>query len=138
MLIEGRAWRTIWPAPGGAVEIIDQTRLPHELVILRLATLAEAATAIHAMQVRGAPLIGAAAAYGVTLAMAEDASGQHLDRAIEVLSGTRPTAINLRWALRLSAQKTAACTNRLHGSYGVGTIRCHATSRFVSHFSRAR
>src|SRR5205085_190138 len=100
MKVAGRPMRTIWLAEhGGTVEIIDQTRLPHELVILRLASAADAARAIRDMQVRGAPLIGAAAAYGVALAMAEDPSEKGLDRAVESLAATRPTAVNLRWAL---------------------------------------
>src|SRR5947207_4581629 len=100
MKVAGRAMRTIWlAADGHTVEIIDQTRLPHELVIVRLAGLADAARAIRDMQVRGAPLIGATAAYGVALAMAEDASDSGLDRAIETLGATRPTAVNLHWAL---------------------------------------
>ncbi len=92
--------RTIWlAADGRAVEIIDQTRLPHELVIRRLAGLADAARAIAAMQVRGAPLIGATAAYGVALAMTEDPSDAGLIAAVDRLAATRPTAVNLKWAL---------------------------------------
>jgi methylthioribose-1-phosphate isomerase len=92
--------RTIWPgADGRTVEIIDQTKLPHELVISRLATVADAARAIGTMQVRGAPLIGAAAAYGVALAVAEDPSDDGLAAATAELAATRPTAVNLRWAL---------------------------------------
>jgi methylthioribose-1-phosphate isomerase len=98
--VGGRPMRTIWPAPDGrTVEIIDQTRLPHELVIVPLRRLAEAAQAIRAMQVRGAPLIGATAAYGVALALAEDASDRGLAAAVDTLAATRPTAVNLRWAL---------------------------------------
>src|SRR5207248_11420244 len=100
MKVAGRPMRTIWLAGDGrTVEIIDQTRLPHELVVLRLASAADAAHAIRDMQVRGAPLIGAAGAYGVALAMAEDPSEKGLDRAVESLAATRPTAVNLRWAL---------------------------------------
>ncbi len=99
MKVGGRPMRTIWPAEGGAVEIIDQTRLPHELVILRLERAAEAAQAIRAMQVRGAPLIGATAAYGMALAAAEDPSDAGLERAAAMLAATRPTAVNLSWAL---------------------------------------
>jgi methylthioribose-1-phosphate isomerase len=92
--------RTIRPADDASrIEIIDQTRLPHEFTIVELATLEDAARAIRTMQVRGAPLIGVAAAYGVVLAMAEDASDRGLDRAIVTLAATRPTAVNLRWAL---------------------------------------
>jgi methylthioribose-1-phosphate isomerase len=98
--VAGRPMRTIWPAPDGrTVEIIDQTRLPHELVIVQLRNLAEAAHAIRAMQVRGAPLIGATAAYGLALGLAEDPSDQGLVAAAQALAATRPTAVNLRWAL---------------------------------------
>jgi methylthioribose-1-phosphate isomerase len=98
--VDGRPMRAIWLADAGhTVEIIDQTRLPHELAIVRLTTLANAATAIRTMQVRGAPLIGVTAAYGVTLAMAEDASDSGLARAVAILAAARPTAVNLRWAL---------------------------------------
>ena len=100
MKVAGRSMRTIWVAADGqAVEIIDQTRLPHELVIARLAWLDDAARAISDMQVRGAPLIGATAAYGVALAMLADPSDRGIDHAVERLAATRPTAVNLRWAL---------------------------------------
>jgi methylthioribose-1-phosphate isomerase len=100
MNVGGRPMRTIWLAEDGqTVEIIDQTRLPHELVIARLASVADAARAIATMQVRGAPLIGAAAAYGIALAAAADPSDDGLERAAAMLAATRPTAVNLRWAL---------------------------------------
>ncbi len=100
MNVEGRPMRTIWlGADGRTVDIIDQTRLPHELVIVGLRTLEDAVRAIATMQVRGAPLIGAAAAYGVALGVAEDPSDAGLDTAISTLAATRPTAVNLRWAL---------------------------------------
>lgn len=92
--------RTLWPVPGTcAVDIIDQTALPHHFRTLRLFTLEEAAHAIRAMQVRGAPLIGATAAYGVALALQRDASDAALSQAVATLGATRPTAINLHWAL---------------------------------------
>jgi methylthioribose-1-phosphate isomerase len=100
MNVNGRPMRTIWLAADGSnVEIIDQRLLPHELVVARLATRDDAARAIRDMAVRGAPLIGATAAYGVALAMREDASDAALARAVEALAATRPTAVNLRWAL---------------------------------------
>ncbi len=100
MNVGGRPMRTIWPAADGRrVEIIDQTLLPHQLAIVQLAGLADAARAIRTMQVRGAPLIGAAAAYGMALAAGEDPSDSGLERAAAVLAATRPTAVNLRWAL---------------------------------------
>ena len=100
MKIKGIHYRTIWPRGTDAVEIIDQTRLPHEFVTLKLTTLEDAVHAIKAMIVRGAPLIGATAAYGMALAMNKDASDTALDAAHDILAETRPTAINLRWALK--------------------------------------
>jgi len=109
MNVRGRPMRTIWLASDGrTVEIIDQTRLPHEVVIVGLVRLDDAARAISTMQVRGAPLIGATAAYGVALAMAEDPSDAGLVAAISKLAATRPTAVNLRWAL-------AEMKHALHG-----------------------
>ena len=101
MKINGKPYRTIWPTPdGAAVEVIDQTKLPHRFETLRISSMDEAAHAIRAMIVRGAPLIGATAAYGVALALREDASDEALDRAHDTLLATRPTAVNLRWALQ--------------------------------------
>jgi methylthioribose-1-phosphate isomerase len=91
--------RTIWPEPDGTVGIIDQTALPHTFTTRRLGTLEEAAHAIRAMLVRGAPLIGVTAAYGVALAMRADPSDASLEAACRTLAATRPTAVNLRWAL---------------------------------------
>ncbi len=92
--------RTIWLEPDGwSVTVIDQTALPHRFLTSRLTTLAEAAHAIRAMMIRGAPLIGATAAYGMCLALREDASDEAIERAYATLLATRPTAVNLRWAL---------------------------------------
>ena len=100
MKVDGKSWRTIWPIDDGAViEIIDQTLLPHEFKVVQLKTLEDAAVAISDMLVRGAPLIGATAAYGVVLAMAQGASDAEFDAAYDTLLATRPTAINLKWAL---------------------------------------
>jgi methylthioribose-1-phosphate isomerase len=108
MKINGNAYRTIWLADdGSSVEVIDQTRLPHELVVISLKSMEDAARAILTMQVRGAPLIGATAAYGLAMAIRQDASDEAIDKAIDFLAKQRPTAINLRWALeemRLSVQ----------------------------------
>ena len=82
-----------------AVLILDQTRLPRDAVTVRLANLEDAAHAIRIMQVRGAPLIGATAAYGVALGLADDAGDSRLDYVIATLAATRPTAVNLHWAL---------------------------------------
>ena len=100
MKVGGRHYRSIELAEDGwSVLVVDQTKLPFEFGQRRLATLAEAADAIRDMVVRGAPLIGATAAYGVALAMRTDASNEGLQHAIEVLAATRPTAVNLQWAL---------------------------------------
>ncbi len=100
MNIGGVHYRTIWRDSGGpAVCIIDQTKLPHEFETVWLETLADAAQAIETMQVRGAPLIGVTAAYGVCLALRADASDAALDKACIALAATRPTAVNLIWAL---------------------------------------
>jgi methylthioribose-1-phosphate isomerase len=143
--IKGKPYRTIWVAADGwSLEIIDQTRLPHELVIVPLKNVEDTARAIKTMQVRGAPLIGATAAYGVCLALHTDASDEALDRAIAFLAEQRPTAINLRWALEemgkavrnlprerrvpaAYARAAAICeedvaTNRRIGKHGVTAI----------------
>jgi methylthioribose-1-phosphate isomerase len=100
MRVDGKPMRSIWLEPDGwSVSIIDQTALPHRLVTARLTTLEEAAHAIRAMRIRGAPLIGATAAYGMCLALRADASDEALDRARSTLLATRPTAINLKWAI---------------------------------------
>src|SRR5712692_8665883 len=100
MKVDGKPTRTIWlETDGWSVGVIDQTLLPHRFATVRLATLDDAARAIASMQVRGAPLIGAAAAYGLCLALRADASDENLERAYAVLLATRPTAINLKWAL---------------------------------------
>lgn len=99
MRVQGRPMRPVWREEDGAVGIIDQTRLPHALVTLRLETVEQAAHAIRSMQVRGAPLIGATAAWGVYLALRQAATEAALERACAMLGATRPTAVNLRWAL---------------------------------------
>ena len=100
MNVAGRPTRTLWiAADGRGVEIIDQTRLPHDFVVLRLDTLDAMAHAIRSMQLRGAPLIGVAGAYGIALAMHADPSDAALIAAATTLLATRPTAVNLRWAL---------------------------------------
>jgi methylthioribose-1-phosphate isomerase len=122
MKVDGKSMRSIWLEPDGwSVGVIDQTTLPHRFATARLVTLEEAAHAIRAMVIRGAPLIGAAAAYGICLALRADASDEALDRAYATLLATRPTAINLKWALdemmaavrnRPRADRTAAAYRR--------------------------
>src|SRR3954465_2390085 len=100
MNVDGKHYRSIWlDADGWSVAAIDQRRLPHEFVIAKITTCAEAAEAIRSMLVRGAPLIGATAAYGMALAMRDDRSDENLGRAYDMLVKSRPTAINLKWAL---------------------------------------
>lgn len=144
MKINGKPCRTIWEVEGG-VEIIDQTLLPHEFKTVTLQTLEDAAHAIKAMLVRGAPLIGVTAAYGIVLQMRQDAGDPALLKACETLLATRPTAVNLRWALdRIKAvlfpvreseraavaQKTAAAmaeedvaTNESIGAHGLALFQ---------------
>ena len=136
---------------GDEAVILDQTALPHRRRVQRLASLADAATAIETMQVRGAPLIGATAACGVALAMHADARDAALESALELLAATRPTAVNLHWALarvaevlrpldatrrraRAWAEFEAICaedeaTNAAIGRHGLNLIRAAASRR---------
>ncbi len=121
MKVDGKPMRTIWLEPDGwSVGVIDQTALPHRFATARLSSLDEAAHAIRAMQIRGAPLIGAAAAYGMCLALRADASDEALDHAYATLLATRPTAINLRWALD---EMMAAVRNRPRGERTAAAYR---------------
>lgn len=152
MKIDGTHFRTIWPARDGrSVEIIDQTKLPHRFETLSLHSAEDAAHAIKTMQVRGAPLIGATAAHGVWLGMRADPSDMGLNAVIARLAETRPTAVNLRWALgemnrvlrplppsaraeAAFAKAVAICdedveTNRRIGEHGAGLIREHAARK---------
>ena len=100
MNIEGQAWRTIGLEPDGrSVWVIDQTQLPHRFGTRTLCSCEQAAAAISAMVVRGAPLIGVTGAYGLMLALLDDSSDAALAAAFDQLNATRPTAVNLRWAL---------------------------------------
>jgi methylthioribose-1-phosphate isomerase len=122
MNVDGKPMRSIWLEPDGwSVGVVDQTALPHRLSTARLTTLADAAHAISAMVIRGAPLIGATAAYGMALALREDGADEAIARAYATLLATRPTAINLKWALdemmavvrnRPRAERTAAAYRR--------------------------
>ena len=111
MKIKGQHYRSVWPIGDDAFGIIDQTRLPHEFVTLTLRSPQDAAHAITSMQTRGAPLIGAVGAYGLALAMRTDPSDENLTRIHDMLAETRPTAINLRWAL---GRMRDALLNRPH------------------------
>lgn len=145
MKIDGVPYRSIWREPSGEVRIIDQRWLPHELRVVPLASRAAFAVAIRDMWVRGAPLIGATAAYGVAVHMAQDPSDASLAETWAVLHETRPTAVNLRWALddmtahlaplppearaqAAFARAAAICdedveTNRRIGEHGLALIR---------------
>ena len=124
MKIDGKPYRTIWPGDDGAsVVVIDQTRLPHVLATATLRTVEDAARAILTMQVRGAPLIGATAAYGLALALRDDPSDEGLASAIANLARQRPTAINLRWALEEVRRHVAPLP---------------AASRFAAAYEKAR
>ena len=135
MKVQGTPYRTLWVAEDGwSVAIIDQARLPAEFRVERLTTLAQAAHAIRSMQVRGAPLIGVAAAYGVCLALREDPSDRSLAAARTALLATRPTAVNLRWALErmerglgpLPPAERAAAAYRLAGALAAEDLACCA------------
>ena len=101
MKIDGIAYRSVWLDANDrwSVHILDQTKLPWSLEVLRLTTRDEAAHAIRSMQTRGAPLIGAVAAYALCLALRADASTDAMERDAELINATRPTAVNLGWAL---------------------------------------
>jgi len=99
MKVNGTPHRSVWPIGEDAFGIIDQTKLPHEFVTLSIKSAEQAAHAIKSMQTRGAPLIGAVGAYGMALSVREDASDHAINQTVEMLAETRPTAINLKWAL---------------------------------------
>src|ERR1700748_1004127 len=99
MKINGKHYRSVWAIGEDSFGIIDQTKLPHQFVTLTLRSADDAAHAIKSMQTRGAPLIGAVAAYGLALAVREDASDDGINAMVTMLAETRPTAINLKWAL---------------------------------------
>ncbi len=112
MKIHGKHYRTIWTRPDETIEVIDQTRLPHRFETAVLKSAEDCAEAIRTMLVRGAPLIGATAAYGVAFAMKKDPSSKALISALDLLGSTRPTAVNLKWALK---RMHDALHNRGHG-----------------------
>jgi methylthioribose-1-phosphate isomerase len=121
MKVSGVGYRSVWldPDDGWSVHIFDQTRLPWALEILRLTSRDQAAHAIRSMQTRGAPLIGAVAAYGLCLALRDDASTDAMERDAALLAETRPTAINLRWALdrMLTRLRNTARSGRVDAAY---------------------
>jgi methylthioribose-1-phosphate isomerase len=113
MKINGKPYRTIWVREDGwSIEVIDQLKLPHRFETHVLASADDCARAIRTMMVRGAPLIGASAAYGLAMALRDDPSDENLERTCRMLAETRPTAINLRWALN---EVASAVRNRPRG-----------------------
>ncbi len=121
MKIDGTPFRSVWvdEHDGWSIRIIDQTRLPWSVEILRLTAVREAAHAIRSMQVRGAPLIGAVAAYGLALGLRSDASTDAMEQNATLLAGTRPTAVNLRWALdrMLTVLRNTRQADRVRAAY---------------------
>jgi methylthioribose-1-phosphate isomerase len=121
MKIDGTPYRSVWvdSLDGWSVHILDQTKLPWAVDILRLTEVTQAAHAIRSMQVRGAPLIGAVAAYGLALALREDASDAAMERDGAMLRETRPTAVNLAWAIdrMLAALRPVTAAERVSAAY---------------------
>ena len=127
MKVNSTPYRSIWLNENGwSVDIIDQTRLPHEFVIKTLTSMNDAAEAISVMRARGAPLIGATAAYGMALAMREDCSDSNLNNASATLLATRPTAVNLHWALNRmdEALKNISAAKRAEKAYALAAEIC--------------
>lgn len=127
MKIDGVHYRTIWVADDGwSIEVIDQTKLPHAFQTVRLRSADDAARAIKDMVVRGAPLIGATAAYGLCLALRDDASDATLNEAYQMLAATRPTAVNLKWALdeMVKAVKPHGHSVRVDAAYAAAAKIC--------------
>jgi methylthioribose-1-phosphate isomerase len=127
MLVDGRPWRSIWVADDArTVQVIDQRHLPHDFVVADLVTMDQAAVAIRDMWVRGAPLIGATAAYGMALQMAADPSDAGLGHGFDRLLATRPTAVNLRWALEDMRARLAplAASDRRDAAYARAARVC--------------
>ncbi|MHC4141104.1 MAG: S-methyl-5-thioribose-1-phosphate isomerase [Planctomycetota bacterium] len=127
MKVDGKPYRTIWPGDdGGSFEVIDQTKLPHEFGVRKITSVEEAASAISGMVVRGAPLIGATAAYGIWVALRDDPSDRGLASACEILAVTRPTAVNLAWAIEQmrSALTPLAQGDRAEAALGLAARIC--------------
>ncbi|MGI4880966.1 MAG: S-methyl-5-thioribose-1-phosphate isomerase [Janthinobacterium lividum] len=128
MKIKDEAFRSVWvdPDDGFSVRIFDQTRLPWSLEVLRLTECAQVADAIVSMQVRGAPLIGAVAAYGLALALRADSSSDAMERDAARLAATRPTAINLRWAIErmLTRLRNTPQSDRVRVAYHEAGLIC--------------
>ena len=116
MNINGKAFRTIW-FDNNIVKIIDQTKLPHQFIIKELKTIKDAILAIKNMEVRGAPLIGATAAYGIVLSIIEKNDQSFLKKSSEDLIKSRPTAINLKWAVDRMMKKLSGVNSERNFKY---------------------
>ena len=111
MRIKGKSYKTIW-FENNLIKIIDQTKLPHQFIIKDLKTVKEAINAIKTMEVRGAPLIGATAAYGLVLSIIENNDLSFLKKSCEELISSRPTAINLKWAVDRMMKKLSGVNDK--------------------------
>ena len=116
MRIKGKEYRTIWYEEN-VVKIIDQTKLPHQFIIKELKTVKDAINAIKTMEVRGAPLIGGTAAYGIVLAILENNDLEFIKKSSEELIKSRPTAINLQWAVHRMNNKLSLINSKDPVSY---------------------
>jgi methylthioribose-1-phosphate isomerase len=116
MKIEGKEYRTIW-FENDVVKIIDQTKLPHQFIIKDLKTVKDAVNAIKIMEVRGAPLIGGTAAYGIALAVQENNDPEFIRKSAEKLIQSRPTAINLKWAVDRMMKKLSGINSESNLRY---------------------
>ena len=110
MKIEGKEYRTIW-FEENVIKIINQTKLPHQFIIKELKNVKDAVNAIKTMEVRGAPLIGATAAYGIVLAVQENDKFEYIKKSAKELIQSRPTAINLKWAVDRMIKKLSGINN---------------------------
>ena len=119
MKINGKEYRTIW-FENNIIKIIDQTKLPHQFIIKELKTVKDAINAIKVMEVRGAPLIGGTAAYGIVLAVQENNDPEFIKKSAEELIQSRPTAINLKWAVDRMMKKL------LGDFHGIALTKCFA------------
>ena len=128
MLVDGEHYRSIWiDDETGLLQIIDQTRLPHRFEVRTIADMASALEAIRTMRVRGAPLLGATAAHAIAISLANDPGDVALKRAAKELIATRPTAINLRWAVErvVDAVWTTAPSERAERAREEATAICN-------------
>ena len=128
MRISGEAHRSVWVDghDGWSVHVFDQTRLPWSVEVLTLRETADAERAILTMQVRGAPLIGAVGAYALALALRVDAGTEAMERDAERIARTRPTAVNLRWAIErmLTRLRNTAVSDRVRVAYAEAATIC--------------